>query len=168
MRKTILLLAFVLAAPSYAGAFAFTGFAELNTRVAESELASASRLMDILSQFLGPEEQPGFPISGRDFTLIAASGDATAELARRAPAFVPLAKTGSQAIKSDEAIVRFEEARAMFCALLASAAKADPANKQLRMMADWGVNTWVQLDPAIDQHSEPILSRALYGELKLR
>ncbi len=164
MRIALLLL---LASSASATPFVFTSLIELKAQGVEADVASAERLRSILGQFFGPEEQPGFPVS-RDFTLTAPVGEATAELVRRAPAFAALAKDGRQDIKADEGIARFEEARALFCELLARVAKTAPANKSLKTMADWGMATWVQLDPAIDQHSEPVLSRARYAALKLK
>lgn len=164
---TIALLLLILASPAAAEPLSFVSFSELRAQGAAADIAAAKRMMIILTQFLGPEEQQGYPVKD-GFTLIAAPDATTRELARRAPAFAALAKDGRQIIDASEALQRFEDARELFCALLASIAKADPSDKTLKMMADWGKETWVQTDPAIELHSAPVLSRSDYDALKLK
>lgn len=161
------LLLLILASPASAEPFRYSDFAELRAARAAADLASAKRMKEILLQFFGPEQQPGFPVKD-GFTLEAPVDETTKELARRAPAFAALAKDGRQAIGAAEALARFDDAQELFGALLASAAKADPSNPELKRLADWGRETWVQTDPAIELHSVPVLSRADYDALKLK
>lgn len=166
-----LLLAMLLtlgALPVAAEPFGYVSFQEIKAAGVQAEVAAAKRLMILLSLFLGEEDQTGYDIKDQDVRLIFIQDDITTDLARRLPYLKELTSKGMMTIPSAQNLQRFLETREVFCAALLSIAKQDPSQAALPTMAVWGRDTWVKTDPAINQHSEPILSRVRYEALRLK
>lgn len=166
-----LLLAMVLtlgALPAAAEPLRYVSFQEVKAASVQAEVAAAKRLMILLSLFLGDEDQTGYTLKDEDVSLVFIQDDITKDLALRLPYLKDLARKGSLTVPAAQVLARFQETQEVFCAMLLSIAKQDAGHKALPTMAAWGRDTWVKTDPAIDLHSEPILSRARYDALKLK
>lgn len=62
----------------------------------------------------------------------------------------------------------FQTARDAFYVALSSAARWHRRHHEVRSLAEWGLNTWVKLDEAIELHSERLVSQTYFDALRLK
>jgi hypothetical protein len=79
------------------------------------------------------------------------------------------ASQGVRSLKEDGlSYDAFQTLRDEYYVALSLAARWHRGNAEIKELADWGYNTWVALDPAIDLHSERLISQAYYDALRLK
>lgn len=162
MRNLFAVFALVFAAaPASSEPFHYTSFAQISAAPVSTKVAEAKRLKTLLELFFESADSDDL----KETVKATFFWDKTT---KALAAKLPYLAGGQIDVAQDDVYDRFQQTRGVFYDTLASIAKLDPADPDLKALADWGYNRYCPFDPVLPGHHERLISDKQKEDLKLK